>query len=77
MLVAVACLIYPFSADHEFIAKIAEMGDRPAKGGEAELQEYEKNLTGRPLGFRRGGREMTAGPAMPEEQAGIAPEARR
>ena len=37
----------PAPALDEFRAEIAEMGDRPAKGSEAELQEGEEDLARR------------------------------
>ena len=46
--VCIGRLIEPLAAQHQFVAEIAQMGDGPAKGGEAQLEEGNKDLAGRP-----------------------------
>ncbi|KFC71405.1 hypothetical protein FF80_00599 [Devosia sp. LC5] len=44
--IAIALLVDPAAAGNQFIAKIAEMGNRPAERGQTELQKCQKNFAG-------------------------------
>lgn len=47
--IGITGLIDPFAPHDELIAKVTEMGDGAAEGGDAELQECRENLAGRAL----------------------------
>lgn len=49
--IGIGGVVQPAAAHDEGLAEIAEMGDRPAEGGQAQAQEYEK---GRPRAGRFG-----------------------
>ncbi len=52
--IGITRLIDPFAPHDQLIAKITEMGDGTAEGGDPELQERRKNFAGRAAS--RGGR---------------------
>ncbi len=54
-------LVDPFAPHHQFVPEIAEMGDRPAEGGEAELQENTENFERRALGRAGNGQGVVTG----------------
>jgi hypothetical protein len=40
-------LVEPTAAQHELVAEVAEVGDRPPEGADAELEEGDKDLAER------------------------------
>src|ERR671937_628304 len=51
--VGVAFLVDPFAPDHQFVAEIAEMGDRPTERAHAQFGESSEHFPGR-AGRERG-----------------------
>jgi hypothetical protein len=47
--VGIGCFIEPFAPFNELLPEISKMRDGPAEGGQAELQECEKNLGHAPI----------------------------
>ena len=42
--VRIACVIQPPATHHQFTAKVAEVGNRPAKRGQPQLQKYPQHF---------------------------------